>query len=52
MTKEEVIQKIKEILAKDKDFNGADVEVIFKDKSKKKATGTQTIGAELENSQQ
>ncbi len=32
MSKEDVIKKIKEILVKDKRFNGAKVEVIFKAK--------------------
>lgn len=34
-TKEDVIKKIKEILAKDKRFNDVDVEVIFKQKSRR-----------------
>jgi hypothetical protein len=32
MSKEDVIKKIKEILAKDKRFNNADIKVIFKQK--------------------
>lgn len=32
MTKEQVTKKIKEILAKDKNFNGTKIEVTFKDK--------------------
>ncbi len=32
MTKEQVEQKIKEILSKDKNFRGATVKVVFKDK--------------------
>jgi len=32
MTKKEVLEKIKEILSKDKSFNGAIVEVMFVDK--------------------
>ncbi len=36
MTKEEVAQKIKEILEKDECFSGAEVEIIFKDKEKNK----------------
>lgn len=35
MTKQEVEQKIKEILSKDKKFDGAKISVKFKDKSKK-----------------
>ena len=34
MTKEDVTQKIKEILAKDKKFNGAAVKIKFKYKKK------------------
>ena len=34
MTKEDVTQKIKEILAKDKSLNGATVKIKFKDKKK------------------
>ncbi len=34
MTKEQITQKIKEILAKDKSFNGATVKINFVDKSK------------------
>lgn len=33
MTKEEVIQKIKEILAKDKKFAGAKIKISFTDKT-------------------
>ena len=36
MTKEEVEQKIKEILSKDKKFDGVKVSIKFKDKSNKK----------------
>lgn len=36
MTKQEVEQKIKEILAKDKKFDSAKVLIKFKDKSNKK----------------
>lgn len=36
MTKKEVIQKIKEILTKDKSFNGAKVNIIFSDKKQDK----------------
>jgi len=36
MTKEDVIKKIKEILAKDKELDGVKVKVIFKDKPKEK----------------
>ena len=32
MTKEDVMQKIKEILAKDKSFNGAKIKINFTDK--------------------
>jgi len=32
MTKEQAIKRIKEILAKDKNFNGVKIEVTFKDK--------------------
>ncbi len=32
MTKEDVMQKIKEILAKDKSFNGAKIKIKFTDK--------------------
>ena len=35
MTKQEVEQKIKEILIKDKRFIGATIEIKFKDKNKK-----------------
>jgi len=34
MTKEDVIKKIKEILAKDKSFDSSKIDVIFKDKQK------------------
>ena len=34
MTKEDVTKKIKEILAKDKSFNGATVKIKFIDKQK------------------
>ena len=34
MSKEDVIKKVKEILAKDKSFNGATVEIKFIDKKK------------------
>ncbi|MDQ1341009.1 MAG: hypothetical protein QG567_2167 [Campylobacterota bacterium] len=33
MSKEDVIKKIKEIIAKDKRFNSVDVKVIFKQKN-------------------
>jgi hypothetical protein len=36
MTKEQVEQKIKEILAKDKSFNDAKITINFKDKRDKK----------------
>lgn len=32
MSKEDVIKKIKEILAKDRRFDGAKIEIIFEDK--------------------
>lgn len=35
MTKEQITKKIKEILAKDKNFNSATVKVRFIDKNKK-----------------
>jgi len=38
MTKEEVIQKIKEILAKDKKFAGAEIKISFVDKKIMKDT--------------
>lgn len=34
MTKEQLEQKIKEILAKDKSFTGAKVKITYKDKNK------------------
>ncbi len=35
MSKEDVIKKIREILAKDKEFDGTKIEIIFKNKRKK-----------------
>ncbi len=36
MTKQQVEQKIKEMLSKHQAFKAADIEIIFKDKGKKK----------------
>lgn len=38
MTKKEVMQKIKEILAKDDNFKGAKIKIIFKNKQQEKST--------------
>jgi len=35
MTKQQIEQKIKEILSKDKNFSGANIEIKFKDKKSK-----------------
>jgi len=40
MTKEQVLQKIKEILAKDKRFIGATIEINFIDKNQDKGVST------------
>jgi len=41
MTKEQLEQKIKEILSEDKRFNGAKIEVVYKDK--KQTLGNKSV---------
>lgn len=37
MTKKEIEQKIKEILAKDDNFKGAKIKIVFRDKQQKQS---------------
>ena len=50
MTKQQVEQKIKEILEKDKRFIGATIEIKFKDKNKNEEIITASIGTKKKSS--